>query len=295
MNHRILRDPDWGYLRVDPIPSAEEVDRFYREEFYARARAGYINDSGQENLAEEAEYHRRAYDDLAALIEAHLGRIAGLRLADVGCGYGHFLHYMTGRGANGYGVEPVEEGVAYARGLGLAAHCLPIEALATPPEAERVDLVTMVNVLEHLREPATILADFARHWLVDGGHLLLRVPNDFNRWQTIADAAHGLKQWWVVPPQHINYFDRDALTTLLARTGFDIVEVTATFPLELFLLMGDVYVGDPVLGKACHRKRVAFERTLEAANATDLRRRWYRSLAELGLGREIIVLARRRG
>jgi len=59
--------------------------------------------------------------------------------------------------------------------------------------------------------------------------------------------------------------------------------------------MGDVYVGDPVLGKVCHRKRVRFERTLEAANATDLRRRWYRSLAELGLGREIIVLARRRG
>lgn len=298
MAHTMIKDPEYGYLRVDPVPSAEEVDRFYREEFYARANSSYINDSSRENMEEEAEYHRRSYEDLEALIRRNIpisgGRLNDLSVADVGCGFGYFLRFLTERGARCYGVEPVKEGVDHCGSMGIEAFCQPIEALENPPNGKRVDLVTMVNVLEHLREPARIFKDLRANWLREEGYVLVRVPNEFNAWQTIADRAFDLKQWWVVPPQHINYFDRDSLNRLFSQCGYDVVDVTATFPLEMFLLMGDVYVGDPVLGKACHRKRVAFERRLDAANATDLRHRFYRSLAELGLGRELVVLAKAR-
>ena len=139
MTSRIIRDPEYGYLRIDPVPTAEEVDRYYREEFYSRGRANYENNSGLDNMREEAEYHRRSYSDLLDIILRGVSQTgARLTVADVGCGYGYWLKYLADHGIRGYGVEPVPEGIAHCRDLGLEGHCLPIDALALPPEAKRV-------------------------------------------------------------------------------------------------------------------------------------------------------------
>ncbi|HEC35434.1 MAG TPA: hypothetical protein ENI39_02745 [Anaerolineae bacterium] len=57
--------------------------------------------------------------------------------------------------------------------------------------------------------------------------------------------------------------------------------------MELFLLMGDEYVGDPTIGKWCHWKRVSFELSIPA----ELRRRIYRALAKIGVGWHILMIA----
>jgi 2-polyprenyl-3-methyl-5-hydroxy-6-metoxy-1,4-benzoquinol methylase len=283
-----------GWYRLDPIPSVEEVDRYYAEEFYARADTAYVNDSSLDNLAEEAEFHRRSYDDLLAVIaEAHHGAIDGLTVADVGCGYGHWLAYLAEHGVKGYGVEPVAEGVEHCTTtFGIDAFCIGVEDLVAPPEGRRVDVVTMLNVLEHLREPAKVLADLRANWLTPGGSVVIRVPNDFNALQVAADAEHDLGQWWVAAPKHINYFSHSTLTRLLQSCGYEVTAVSSTFPLEMFLLMGDVYVGDPVVGKASHRRRVTFERVVDHRAGADVRRNLYRKLAELDLGREVVIAAR---
>ena len=51
----------------------------------------------------------------------------------------------------------VAEGVEHCRSIGIAARTMQIEELDEPPDGRRVDLVTMLNVLEHLREPARAL------------------------------------------------------------------------------------------------------------------------------------------
>jgi hypothetical protein len=72
-----------------------------------------------------------------------------------------------------------------------------------------------------------------------------------------------------------------------------IVNTEATFPIDLFLLMGENYVGDDELGRRCHGKRKRLEINLEKAGLTDLKRSLYRSFAELGIGREIQVIGRK--
>jgi SAM-dependent methyltransferase len=294
--HSIIRDPVHGFFRVDPIPSANEVRDYYANEFYGR-KGDHTNNSSLANMVEEAEFHRRAYDDQFAFLESHClaNRLGGqLRVADVGCGYGYWLKYLGEKGVEGFGVEPVAEGVEHCRSMGIAAQTMQIEELDEPPDGRRVDLVTMLNVLEHLREPARALAGFAANWLVERGWLLLRVPNDFNAFQLASDEVHKLGRWWVAPPRHINYFSAESLSRLVEACGFETVDVTGTFPLEIFNLMDEVYVGDPVRGKACHHRRVAFERNLETVGQTPLRRQLYKELAGLGLGREVLLLARRR-
>jgi hypothetical protein len=71
---------------------------------------------------------------------------------------------------------------------------------------------------------------------------------------------------------------------------FEVIYAQSDFPMELFLLMGDNYVDNSVVGEQCHRKRIDFEVSIPA----ELRRRIYRALAEAGLGRDILMLAKTR-
>jgi SAM-dependent methyltransferase len=291
----VTRHRDFGFVHLDPIPTEAEVEEYYQSEFYARANASHVNDSSLQNLDEEAEYHRRSYEDLLDVIERFCLKPSGrtsLRVADIGSGYGHFLQFLGANGLDGYGIEPVIEGVVYGKSLGVEVFQCGVEDLATPPGGQ-VDLVTMLNVLEHLRDPMAVLQSFRDSWIKPGGFILLRVPNDFNAFQVAANDLHGLDEWWVAPPRHINYFSHESLSHLVEGTGFDVRYVTSTFPLEMFLLMGDVYVGNNQLGKEIHRKRVVFERSLDETGNQDLRRAFYHSLSQIGLGREIVLLAQR--
>jgi hypothetical protein len=61
--------------------------------------------------------------------------------------------------------------------------------------------------------------------------------------------------------------------------------------MEAFVMMGDNYVGDPTLGRACHTKRKNFDFAFEKAGLTATRRDFYRAMARLGIGREAVVIA----
>lgn len=77
---------------------------------------------------------------------------------------------------------------------------------------------------------------------------------------------------------------------MLDSIGFEVVARSTTFPMELFLLMGENYLGDSDVGGACHRRRREFEQSV----GTVTRRRFYRALAEAGLGRSCLVTGARR-
>jgi len=52
-------------------------------------------------------------------------------------------------------------------------------------------------------------------------------------------------------------------------------------------------VGDGALGRTCHDKRKKFDLALDAAGLKSVRRAFYRALAQQGIGREAVVIARR--
>jgi hypothetical protein len=80
---------------------------------------------------------------------------------------------------------------------------------------------------------------------------------------------------------------------LLINAGFKILRRHATFPLELFLLMGDDYVGNENIGLACHERRMRMEERLRDGGAADLLENFYADLAQRGFGREMILYARK--
>ena len=122
---------------------------------------------------------------LRAAIDAHWGGdpesvrpLAGKRALDVGCGAGLLAEPLARLGAEVTGVDAAEENVAVARahaaGSGLAIDYRQGELAAL--DLAQFDLVTAMEVLEHVADSAAFLAELAKR-LAPGGLLVLSTPN----------------------------------------------------------------------------------------------------------------------
>lgn len=284
--YKIIADPEYGYLRADPVPTREEVEHYYQEEFYTAKR---FNDSSLEVQKEGQGFYDSRWEGIYRRCTEFFGD-KEFNLFDIGFGYAQALLYFKNKGVAVSGLDPAPQGVEYARAHGLDVYQAGIEDFSCVGE-RRFDVVMLLNVLEHLRHPQETLGSIQKQLLKPGGLLVIEVPNEFNDFQTAAVDEYGLEEWWVCPPHHLNYFSTTSLKQLLKKCNFEVVHVQATFPMEMFLLMGDVYVGDSVLGKQCHNKRAKFEEVLRRHGKSEKLSRFYQALAELDLGRQALVFA----
>lgn len=118
----------------------------------------------------------------------------------------------------GYDTEGIEisetsAGLCRARGLNVR-----VGNFLTEPFAEPFDLITMWDVLPHLRDPAAFLGR-ACSLVSDRGWIFAKVP-------TFGDLSVGLSKRWpklagslIGAPSHVQYFDRESLLLLLLRSG----------------------------------------------------------------------------
>lgn len=292
--YRLEQHPEFGFFQVRPTPSQEEITRFYAEEFYSTKYKAF-NNSALEVQEADREFHDAHREDIARRIESLLGRpLAGVSILDIGCGWGQTMRYLASRGAICSGFDPAPEAVAYVQSCGLEGVQAGMERMDVFT-GRRFDVVMLMNVLEHLSDPVTVVQEIQRNVLKDGGLLIVEVPNEFNAFQVAGQELHRLSQWWVAPPAHLNYFSASTLKRLLDASGFTVSHLESSFPLEMFLLMGDKYVGDRELGRHCHERRMAFELNLRRLGRTDVLETFYQALASVDLGRQVIAYASKDG
>jgi SAM-dependent methyltransferase len=281
--HAIIACEACGFKHALPLPRAEDMERAYREDYYASEKPTFLARAG-----EDQAWARLAQTDRLEIFETLLPPDRR-RLLDIGCGPGFFLETAMRRGWLAHGIEPSRQAAAHARGLG-AEITEGFFNAGSAPTLGTFDVIHLNNVLEHIPDPAHLIA-LAHGLLESGGVICINVPNDFSPLQVAGMTATGVNDWWVAPPHHLNYFDFDSLASLLDRQGFVPTARTTSFPMEAFLMMGENYVGDDVLGRACHNRRKKFDLAFEAAGLGEARRAFYRALASAGLGREAVVIA----
>jgi SAM-dependent methyltransferase len=271
-----------GFKHVVPVPTADQLEDIYKDEYYSTEKPLYF-----ERSEEDLDWWNLAYHDLYDIFERHLpGKRR--RILDIGSGPGYFLLHGKQRGWQTQGIEPSKQAAAYGRSLGLDIVEDFLDS-RTVGELGAFDVVFMQDVLEHAPNPREMLG-LACSIINPKGLLCVVVPNDYNPFQFALRTVCGHEPWWVSPPYHINYFEFDSLTRLLEDFSLEIVSVRATFPIDMFLLMGDNYVGNDGLGRECHAKRKAFEFNLAEAGLSSLKHSLYETFAEMGIGREAIVI-----
>lgn len=272
-----------GFRHAVPLPDPGALERTYRETYYTEDKPDFLARSGEDqSWAELAQRQRlESFERLLAPERR--------RLLDIGCGPGFFLATAQQRGWQVKGIEPSRQAAAHARSLGIAV----MEGFFNAETARalgRFDAVNLNNVLEHVPDPIGVVTA-AGDVLDQDGVICINVPNDFTPFQRAAGAVADTGEWWIVPPHHLNYFDFDTAESLLTRLGFKAVERTTSFPMEMFLLMGENYTRDDALGRRCHALRKRFDLAFEAAGLEKTRRDFYRALAAAGIGREAVVIA----
>lgn len=113
-------------------------------------------------------------------IDSHVS-LAGKRVLDVGCGGGILSEAMAMRGAEVTGIDLGEAPLAVARlhqmesGAEVDYRCTSVEAMAESHGGE-FDVVTCLEMLEHVPDPASVVAACAR-LVKPGGHLFFSTIN----------------------------------------------------------------------------------------------------------------------
>ncbi len=135
--------------------------------------------------------------------------VPGKRVLDAGCGAGQGTTYLAGHGATDIiGVDIALEAVAFARSrssLGnLAFGAMDVARLGF--RSGTFDMVTSIEVIEHLVDPEQYVAEI-RRVLKDDGLLVLTTPN-----KLITSPKPGM-MW----PYHVHEFYPDELYALLGR------------------------------------------------------------------------------
>lgn len=153
--------------------------------------------------------------------------LAGRTAADVGCGAGLLAEPLARLGAAVTGIDAAPENIAAARahaagqGLAIDYRVGGAEALAG-----RFDLVTSLEVIEHVAEPAAFIGALAGA-VAGGGLLILSTPNRTTRSKLLlvglAEATgripKGTHDWQ-------KFITPDELKAIVEGTGLEVVDMT---------------------------------------------------------------------
>ncbi len=141
-----------------------------------------------------------------------LRHVEGGRVLDVGCGSGDFLDRLGAYGWETHGIEPDERAACICSSRGIRAIHSDAEHAVLP--ANYFDAITLHHSLEHLRNPAGVIARLA-HALKPTGTLIVVTPN------ALGFPARKFGSCWrsLDPPRHVALATPRALRVAMERAG----------------------------------------------------------------------------
>jgi 2-polyprenyl-3-methyl-5-hydroxy-6-metoxy-1,4-benzoquinol methylase len=189
--------------RLHPLPTIEEIGRFYPAEYYGTPGAKF--EPVTETLVRlVGTLHVRSLSRSLP---------AGSRVLDVGCGRGVLLSALADRGFEVHGMDVSATAVEGAdpRAQIRVAGCLT--EVGYP--AGTFQQVILWHVLEHLRNPREVLEEVHRI-LAPGGRVIIAVPN----FSSVQARWSGPDWFHLDLPRHLYHFPVEGLRSLMSRTGF---------------------------------------------------------------------------
>jgi SAM-dependent methyltransferase len=141
-------------------------------------------------------------------------------LLDVGCAFGSMLEAARLSGYQAFGVE-ISPAAEYARHLGFDVFQGDLAKASFKPESFNV--VTMIDVLEHIAEPIKALAQI-RELLAKRGILFVVTPNISAFSRRILN-----NQWFHFKEEHLCYYSPTSISVLFTSIGLQLQHIGQGF------------------------------------------------------------------
>jgi 2-polyprenyl-3-methyl-5-hydroxy-6-metoxy-1,4-benzoquinol methylase len=160
----------------------------------------------------------KLFRTVSTLLHAESG---GARLLDVGCSSGALLGSARRHGFDVEGVEPAAQAAEYARSTGLTVFQGYLQDACYP--AASFDVVTLMEVIEHLADPSALLKEVWRV-LKPNGVFVVGTGNGASWTVQLVGASWG----YLHVEQHgghISFFNPDSLGNLARQCGFRVERI----------------------------------------------------------------------
>lgn len=149
-------------------------------------------------------------------------------ILDMGCADGVLTQVMTPFFRDIHAIDGSEELIARARKncKNATFHCAMFEDFY--PDA-RFDMVVAGHVMEHVKSPAKLLKHIRTNWLIDGGKIIVTVPNKESFHRRLGLEMGMLGELGELGKNdlevgHRRYFSIESLKGTVARSGYEILE-----------------------------------------------------------------------
>lgn len=201
-----------GLVSTLPIPDKKTIVKHYRNNF---------NSGNYFSAREYSDYYMWIYNNFVEIILSELKKhgiksIKNFKVLDIGCFTGDFLSILKKKGAKVYGLELQSEAVEIARKKLKTKNIFSSPKDFKGPKGS-FDLITLQGLIEHVEDPLELIK-FCSSQIKKGGFIMIQTPNAGSLFSRL------LKRYWppYAPVEHIHFFDRKGLSSLLKTEGFEV-------------------------------------------------------------------------
>ena len=186
-----------GILKTLNIPA--DLSKYYNSE-------NYISHTNNKKGLKEIIYSLIQKQNLKYKFNLIQKFFQGNKIVDCGCGNGIFLEFMKNKGYQIQGFEPSSTGKIETEKR------LKIKLASNFDEINKVDVITLWHVLEHIPNPDEILKEL-KNKLNDDGILIIALPNH----ESYDAKIYG--EFWAAydVPRHVFHYSKDGAINYFSK------------------------------------------------------------------------------
>ena len=214
----VFRCPECDVCAFDPMPSASEIAAHY-EQYYLTRRS---DPAARERLIV-------LHEPIVNWLLARLSGTAQKKALDYGFGSGEFLIQLSRLKQAAFGADLSHQNVRQLRdycsrnGISISLIDLSESPIAALGDVD-FDLITLFQVVEHMREPLAQLRRLSE-LQSNGGCIYIECPNEsaILAWaKRFTRLTESRKKFWgsLKYPEHLHGFNRRSLQRMLAAAGY---------------------------------------------------------------------------
>jgi len=200
-------------ISMQPEPSNTDIENHYKKKFI---------DGNYELLRRYDEEYRDIYGGfikkIKNVINADNKILFNMKVLDVGCFTGDFLHLASKEGCDVTGYELQKEAVEIANQK-LPGKIHEIDVYNNNIKTEYFDIVCLFGIVEHVLDPQKLIKR-SYELLKPNGYLFVQTPN------SASFLSRALGKYWppISPIEHIHIFSKSSLMQTVNNEKFSVVD-----------------------------------------------------------------------